>query len=98
MGQAEYVVALLWMKKEVYSDTPICGGFVFLVVFLSFVALANDPGVGEDYSCPHILRYSATLLVTHQLSLATNKKHHHCQKINIFISGVAVKKWYFPEK
>ena len=60
MGQAEYVVALLWMKK-VYSD------FVFLVVFLSFVALANDPGVGEDYSCPHILRYSATLLGTHKV-------------------------------
>ena len=60
MGQAEYVVALLWMKK-VYSD------FVFLVVFLSFVALANDPGVGEDYSCPHILRYSATLLGTQKV-------------------------------
>ena len=60
LGQAEYLVALLWMKK-VYSD------FVFLVVFLSFVALANDPGVGEDYSCPHILRYSATLLGTHKV-------------------------------
>ena len=39
----------------------------FLVVFLSFVALANDPGVGEDYSCPHILRYSAALLGTHKV-------------------------------
>ena len=67
MGQAEYVVALLWMKKEVYSDTSIYSGLFFLVVFLSFVALANDPGVGEDYSCPHILRYSATLLGTHKV-------------------------------
>ena len=55
------------MDEKVYSDTSIYGGFVFLVVFLSFVALANDPGVGEDYSCPHILRYSATLLGTHKV-------------------------------
>ena len=67
LGQAEYIVALLWMKKEVYCDTSICSGLFFLVVFLSFVALANDPGVGEDYSCPHILRYSATLLGTHKV-------------------------------
>ena len=60
LGQAEYIVAPLWMKK-------VYGGFVFLVVFLSFVALANDPGVGEDYSCPHILRYSATLLGTQKV-------------------------------